>query len=73
MARRRVQAVPDVDRADADQQARDLLDHPDPDVRASLAAGNERMAALEEGHREIKGMLSDTLDRLTAGNPEVRP
>jgi len=43
------------------------------EVRASLAAGNERMKALEEGHAEIKGMLTDTLDRLTAGNPEVRP
>lgn len=43
------------------------------EVRRSLAAGNERMGALEEGYRDIKAMLTDTLDRLTAGNPEVRP
>lgn len=38
-----------------------------------LDAGTERMAALEEGHGEIKGMLADTLAELKAGNPEVRP
>jgi uncharacterized protein (UPF0335 family) len=43
------------------------------EVVASLAAGAERMKALEEGHREIKGMLAETLDELKAGNPEVRP
>lgn len=43
------------------------------EVVASLSAGAERMAALEEGHREIKGMLTDTLAELKAGNPEVRP
>ncbi len=41
-------------------------------VDGKLDEGNGRMGALETSHGEIKTMLADALDRLTAGNPEVR-
>lgn len=43
------------------------------ELAETLARGTDRMDALEAGQASIAGKLDDTLDRLAAGNPEVRP